>query len=143
MRWALPALGVFLTFAPSAGAFVATPVGGHPRELDVNLQVTAERGKTEPTENQDAWFKTQGFYEYKLGAGYTFGDLGPLEFFALRLEGTFFQSPVERSDPSKFFVAAPGEGARERSRSSGRQACRPAFPAPGTPAPAGGGARAR
>jgi len=76
----------------------------------VNLQVTAERGKTEPTENQDSWFKTQGFYEYKLGAGYTFGDLGPLEFFALRLEGTFFQSPVERSDPSKFLVAAPGEG---------------------------------
>lgn len=94
----------------SAHAFVSTPVGGHPGELDLNLQFTAERGKTEPAENQDSWFKPRGFHEYKLGVGYTFGDLGPLEFFALRVEGTYFTSPEEVSDPTKFEVAAPGEG---------------------------------
>ncbi len=99
-----------LSLAAPAGAFVSTPVGGHPGELDVNLQLTAERGKTEPTENEDSWFKTRGYYEYKLGTGYTFGNVGPLEFFSVRLEGNFFQSPAEVSDPSKFRIAAPGAG---------------------------------
>ena len=108
-RIAAAFLSSFLLSTPALG-FVSTPVGGHPGELDLNLQFTAERGKTEPTENQDSWFKPEGFHEYKLGAGYTFGDLGPLEFFALRLEGTFFQSPEEVSDPDKFELAAPGAG---------------------------------
>jgi len=94
--------------ARSAGAFVGTPVGGHPGELDINGQVTAERGKTEPNENQASFMKTRGWYEYKLGAGYTWGDVGPLEFFSTRLEATYYRTPAEKNDPDEWQVGAPG-----------------------------------
>lgn len=92
----------------NASAFVGTPVGGHPGELDLNAVVTAERGKTEPNENQASFMKTRGWYEYKLGLGYTFGDVGPLEFFSARLEATHFQTPAERNDPDEWQVGPPG-----------------------------------
>lgn len=94
----------------SARAFVSTPVGGRPGELDVNAQVTTERGKIEPNENQASWLPARDFYEYKLGVGYTWGDVGPLQFFSTRLEGTYYASPAERNDPSKWFLQAPGAG---------------------------------
>ncbi|MBK7579323.1 MAG: hypothetical protein IPI67_03870 [Myxococcales bacterium] len=101
-------VAAFVPFMPSASAFVGTPVGGHPGELDVNGVVTMERGKTEPNENQASYMKTKGWYEYKLGVGYTVGDVGPLQFFSVRLEGTHFQTPAETNDPAEWQVGAPG-----------------------------------
>src|SRR5687767_11060455 len=103
----LVALGV-LALTERASAFVSTAVGGRPGELDVNAQLTAERGKIEPNENQASFMKAEEFYEYKLGVGYTFGHYGPLQFFSARLEGTYFQSPEERNDPAEWRVEAPG-----------------------------------
>jgi hypothetical protein len=97
-----------LAGAPGAGAFVATAVGGRPGELDVQGKVTVERGKIEPNENDASWQKATGWYEYTLGAGYTFGHLGPLQFFSARLEATHYQSPAERSDPTKWQVNPEG-----------------------------------
>jgi len=99
---------VALLSAPSAWAFVGTPVGGHPGELDINAQVSAERGKTEPNENRASFMKTRGWYEYKLGVGYTFGDVGPLEFFSARVEATYFQTPSEKNDPAEWQVNPEG-----------------------------------
>ncbi|MCC6213453.1 MAG: hypothetical protein IT376_01175 [Polyangiaceae bacterium] len=111
-------------YARPAGAFVSTPVGGHPGELDVSAVATAERGKTEPNENEASWRPTRGWYEATFGAGYTFGHLGPLQFFALRLQVTHFTTPAERNDPAAWPLAAPGSSA------------------PGAPQPeCGGGAR--
>ncbi|MCC6903139.1 MAG: hypothetical protein IT377_29480 [Polyangiaceae bacterium] len=107
-RQTLSLVLVCASLSSSAHAFVGTPVGGHPGELDVNAVVTAERGKTEPNENQASYMKTRGWYEYKLGVGYTFGDLGPLQFFATRLEATYFRTPAEKNDPSEWQVGAPG-----------------------------------
>lgn len=70
--------------------------------------VTAERGKTEPNENHASFRKTRGWYEYELGVGYTFGDVGPLEFFSARLEATHYQTPAERNDPDEWQVGPPG-----------------------------------
>jgi hypothetical protein len=94
--------------AGSARAFVPIPVGGHPKELDVNAQVETERGKYEPNENQKSWIKLHDFYEYKLGVGYTWGDLGPLQFFSTRLEATYYTTPAEQNDPAAWQVNAPG-----------------------------------
>ncbi len=93
-----------LSCSSLASAFVATSVGGRPGELDVNAQVTAERGLIEPNENQASWVKARDFYEYKLGVGYTWGHYGPLQFFSTRLEATYYQSPAERNDPSVWAV---------------------------------------
>lgn len=109
MRWFRLALAAACASVSSiAHAFVGTPVGGHPGELDVNAVVTAERGKTEPNENSASFMKTRGWYEYKLGVGYTFGDLGPLQFFSARLEATYFRTPAEKNDPDEWQVGAPG-----------------------------------
>ena len=91
-----------------AWGFVSTAVGGRPGELDVNAQVTAERGKIEPNENTASFMQARGFYEYKLGVGYTWGHYGPLQFFSTRLEATYYQSPPERNDPNLWRVEAPG-----------------------------------
>lgn len=109
-RWlaALGAGGLLVLGAASAHGFVATSVGGRPGELDVNLRATAERGKIEPNENEASWVKARDFYEYKLGVGYTFGHYGPLQFFSARLEATYYQSPAERNDPSKWAVQPEG-----------------------------------
>ncbi len=110
------AVGVFLSLtltATAAQAFVSTPVGGRPGELDVNAVVTAERGKIEPNENQASWVKAKDWYEYKLGVGYTWGDVGPLQFFSTRLEATYYRTPAERNDPDKWQVGAPGSGPPE------------------------------
>jgi len=108
MRWARRFGVAVCLLTEAAWGFVGTPVGGHPGELDVNAVVTAERGKTEPNENQASFMKTRGWYEYKLGVGYTIGDVGPLEFFSVRLEATHYQTPAERNDPDEWQVGAPG-----------------------------------
>ncbi len=92
----------------SASAFVSTAVGGRPGELDVNAQFTAERGLIEPNENQASWVKARGYYEYKLGAGYTWGHFGPLQFFSTRLEATYYTSPAEKNDPDEWQVNPAG-----------------------------------
>lgn len=98
-------------FPATASAFVATPVGGHPGELDVNAQVTTERGKTEPNENRASFMKPKSWFEYKLGVGYTAGDLGPIEFPSVRLEATYYRTPAERNDPDEWQVGPAGSSA--------------------------------
>lgn len=100
------AVGCALTLvvAADALAFVATPVGGRPGELDLNAQFTAERGKIEPNENQASFTNAEGYYEYKLGAGYTWGHFGAIQFLSTRLEATYYTSPAERNDPGKWFI---------------------------------------
>jgi hypothetical protein len=119
-------LAALLAWTAPASAFVATAVGGRPGELDVNAQLTAERGKIEPNENQASWVPARGYYEYKLGAGYTWGHYGPLQFFSTRLEATYYTSPAEENDPDEWFIpetpAAPGDpecGAGARYRGNG------------------------
>jgi hypothetical protein len=97
-----------IAFARPADAFVPIPVGGHPGELDLNAQVTTERGKTEPNENQKSFMHPKSWFEYKLGAGYTWGHFGPLQFFSTRLEATYYTTPAERNDPGEWPVGAPG-----------------------------------
>ncbi|MEZ4220177.1 MAG: hypothetical protein R3B13_04545 [Polyangiaceae bacterium] len=102
-------LGLALLLQSTLGhAFVSTPVGGRPGELDVNAQVTAERGKIEPNENQKSFMKARDFYEYKLGVGYTWGHYGPFQFFSTRLEATYYQSPAERNDPAEWQINPAG-----------------------------------
>jgi hypothetical protein len=104
VRAALAAGLLACVASPPAAGFVATPVGGRPQELDVNLQATAERGKIEPNENQASWVPARGYYEYKLGVGYTWGHYGPLQFFSTRLEATYYTSPAEKNDPEAWFI---------------------------------------
>jgi hypothetical protein len=49
----------------------------------------------------------RGYYEYKLGAGYTWGHYGPLQFFSTRLEATYYTSAAEKNDPEAWFIDAP------------------------------------
>lgn len=107
LHWAV----VTCLWPATAGAFVGTPVGGHPGEVDVNLQVTTERGKTEPNENQASFMKPKSWFEYKLGVGYTGGDVGPIEFPSIRLEATYFRTPAERNDPDEWQVGDAGSSA--------------------------------
>ncbi|MCA9594561.1 MAG: hypothetical protein KC776_14655 [Myxococcales bacterium] len=95
----------------AAHAFVSTPVGGRPGELDVNAQVTTERGKIEPNENQASFTKSKDWYEYKLGVGYTWGDVGPLQFFSTRLEATYYRTPAHTNDPDKWQIGPAGSSA--------------------------------
>ena len=104
---AFAVFALVLTIGESAQAFVATPVDGRPKELDLNAQVTTERGLIEPNENQASWVKARGYYEYKLGVGYTWGHQ-PLEFFSTRLEATYYTSPAEKNDPEEWFVGDAG-----------------------------------
>ncbi|HMR05414.1 MAG TPA: hypothetical protein PKA88_06540 [Polyangiaceae bacterium] len=106
-RFLLPFLLVF-GHSAAAEAFVSTAVGGRPGELDVNAQVTAERGKIEPNENQKSFMKAKDFYEYKLGVGYTWGHAGPFQFISTRLEATYYQSPTEVNDPAEWQVNPAG-----------------------------------
>ncbi len=107
LRYVMPAL-LALSCPGVANAFVATPVGGRPGELDVNAQFTAERGKIEPNENQKSFMKAKDFYEYKLGVGYTWGHYGPFQFLSTRLEATYYQSPREVNDPAEWQVNPAG-----------------------------------
>ncbi|MEZ4373037.1 MAG: hypothetical protein R3B07_19595 [Polyangiaceae bacterium] len=109
-RWAVAAACglAMLGVSQQASAFVSTPVGGHPGEFDVNAQLTLERGKLEPNENQASYRKVKDWQEYKLGVGYTWGDLGPIEFFSTRLEATYFTTPEETNDPSEWRIQPAG-----------------------------------
>jgi hypothetical protein len=98
------------TLSTRAIAFVETPVGGHPGELDVAGRLVLERGKLEPNENQASWQPVRGFREYELSAGYTFRHSGALLFPAARLTLRGFETPAERNDPAKWRVG-PGTGA--------------------------------
>jgi len=99
MRYGLLlACGIWLLPARPAMAFIPTSVGGHPGELDLNLQLGFERGKIEPNENPDSFQRARGFNLYTLGVGYTLGDFGAFQDVTLRLQGTYYTSPPERSD---------------------------------------------
>ncbi len=97
-----------VSVSSNASAFVATALGGRPGELDLNAQLTLERGKLEPSENQASYRQVRGWSEYKLGVGYTWGHFGPLQFFSTRLEATYFKTPEETNDPGEWEVGPPG-----------------------------------
>ncbi len=89
----------------SAHALIPIPVGGHPRELDVFVRATLERGKVEPNENK-ASFQKANWEMYTVGAGYGVGDLWLLQDVSVRAEITGYRSPAEVNDPSKGLVTA-------------------------------------
>lgn len=88
------AAALSLGAAAPARAFISAPVGGREGETDVAARVGFERGKVEPTDDEDS-FQKASWEMYTLGVGHTFGALGPLEDFFLRLEGTWFDIPAE------------------------------------------------
>ncbi len=102
------AMMIVLSTSVTARAFVDTPVGGHPGELDVNAQLTLERGKYEPNGNQASFQSPPPWQEYKLGVGYTWGNFGPFKFFSTRLDAVYFRTGAERNDPSVWQVQPEG-----------------------------------
>lgn len=117
------ALLVLLGTPAIARAFVSTAVGGHRGELDLNLRLGIEAGKIEPNENAASWRKATGFNLYTVGVGYTFGDIGAFQDVSLRLEGTYFTSPAERSDLTIEGAAVPPERCRPPARLLDGGAC--------------------
>lgn len=99
-RFLLPLLAaISMIFdARSSSAFVPIPVGGHPGELDLSLRLGLERGLVEPNEFDGSWQKAN-WNLYQGGVGYTYGTIGPFDDVFFRLDGTFFTSPAETSDP--------------------------------------------
>lgn len=63
--------------ATVASALIPMPVGGHPKELDLFVRATLERGKSEPNENQASW-QISNREMLTVGGGYTSVDLGVL-----------------------------------------------------------------
>jgi hypothetical protein len=82
-----------------ARAFVPSPVGGHPGEVDANARVTLERGKVEPNENPDSKQHAR-WNVYQLGAGYTIGSIGPLQDVRFGIDAAYFYAPAEVNDLS-------------------------------------------
>lgn len=108
-RFIALALGlVTLALASESSAFVPTPVGGHPGELDVSFVFQTDRGKYEPTENTASFRPVEGWYEYRLSVGYTWGHFGFLQFFSTRLEGMYYTVDPETNDPTVWYVAPEG-----------------------------------
>jgi hypothetical protein len=101
------ALLVPLLGAADARAFVPTPVGGHPGEVDLSLRAGFERGLIEPNEFDGSWQKAR-WNLYQAGVGYTIGTVGPFDDFFIRLDNTFYTSPAETSDPDD--LAFPERG---------------------------------
>lgn len=85
---------VAATVTERAGAFISASVGGHPREWDTNVHFIGEFGKIEPTERPST-FQRASIKILTGGVGYSFGTLGPLRDFYLRLEGGYFTSGAE------------------------------------------------
>ncbi len=83
--------------ARDARAFVPSPVGGHPGEVDASARVTLERGKVEPNENPDSK-QSARWTVLQVGAGYTLGKVGPLEDVRFGLDAAYFSSPAEVND---------------------------------------------
>jgi hypothetical protein len=79
---------------PSAADTLGTTLGGDEGELDVNSHFGWEFGDIEPTEREET-FQTADIKSMTWGAGYTVGDVGPLEDFYFRLEGTYFAATDE------------------------------------------------
>jgi hypothetical protein len=108
-KWIALGSGVAASgIASAANAFVPVPVGGHPGELDVNFVFQTDRGKYEPTENPLSYRPVEGWYEYRLSVGYTWGHFGFLQFFSTRLEGNFYTVDNETNDPGVWYVAPSG-----------------------------------
>ena len=80
-----------------AEAFVASSVGGHEGEIDMNATFIGEFGKVEPTERPTTWQKAN-IKILNFGAGYTIGKLGPLEDFYVRVEGAYYNAAAEVID---------------------------------------------
>ncbi len=89
----LASVSVFFLSA-SASAFVPTPVGGHPGEIDFSTRAAFERGLFEPATHPGS-FRPANWNLYQLGVGYTHGTLGPFYDSFFRVDGTFFDSPAE------------------------------------------------
>lgn len=106
MRRIVLACVAVATFAVAgdAHALIPIPVGGHPKELDVFMRLTLERGLVEPNENKASWQKAR-WEMLTVGGGYTFGDYGVFQDISVRGEITGYQSPAEVNDLARGSVA--------------------------------------
>lgn len=91
--------GGILLGARSVHAFVETPVGGRPGDVDLSFRAGFERGKVEPNEFSGSWQKAR-WNTYSLSLGYTVGAAGPLDDLFIRFQTTHYRSPAETSSPS-------------------------------------------
>jgi hypothetical protein len=91
--------------AERADALIPIPVGGHPKELDVFMRLTLERGLVEPNENKASWQKAN-WEMFTVGGGYGLGHFGTFQDLSVRLEVTGYQTPAEVNDPEKGTVDA-------------------------------------
>ena len=83
-----------LTHSSTTDAFVAISVGGHEGEIDTNAHFIGEFGTVEPTERPTT-FHPANIKILNLGAGYTVGNVGPLQDLYLRVEGAYYTAGAE------------------------------------------------
>jgi len=123
-RWVLSFAAVALagSLAAPAEAFVPIPVGGHPGEWDLMLRFGFERGLIEPNENDGSWQKAN-WELIQLGIGHTFGTVGPLEFFYLRLDAQYFIAPAETNERDVSVFPERNDVARCLGRTLSSGAC--------------------
>jgi hypothetical protein len=113
LRWLASLLVVLAAVSSTntAWGLIPIPVGGHPKELDVFIRATLERGLVEPNENK-ASFQKARWEMITVGGGYTFGDLGVFQDISLRAEITGYQSPAEVNELGRGTVAPAACGGR-------------------------------
>lgn len=116
MQRALP-ITVFLftaMTAPTANAFVSSPTGGRPGQVDVRAAAVLERGKVEP-HTREVSFRPASWEMYELSATYNVGDLGGFQGFYVRASGTFVDTPDEVAT-----LTTPGATCLGTQRGDGR-----------------------
>lgn len=111
----LAVLMVIALRCSTASALIPTAVGGRPGETDVNARLTLERGLIEPNENKNSWQNAQ-WNMYSLNAGHSFGTVGPLDDFFVRLDYTYLYAPAEVSPEP----LSPGRACLGQSLEDGR-----------------------
>lgn len=93
MRPALIAFSIATT-PTTALAFDYPTVGGHEGEIDVSAQFDGYFGDVQPTERPRT-FQPADIKVFTIGAGLSFGNLGPFLDFYLRIDGGYFISAPE------------------------------------------------
>jgi hypothetical protein len=98
-RSALGLAIAFLACGPvtPARAFVGAPVGGQPKQVDLQLRVELERGNVEPNDNTASWQRAN-WEIYTIGAGYTGKDFRAFLLPFFRVEYSFYSAPPEMNE---------------------------------------------
>ena len=85
---------VFASLTITQNAYAYAPTSGEEGHFDANVQFTAELGQVEPTERATT-FQPADIKILTGGVGYTFGRVGPLQDFTMRLEGAYYSAAEE------------------------------------------------